>query len=133
MQSFNCLHVMFSLHSHRCVIFLLDIHICSIILKHWSQNSAKISKYTFLNYCTTSVQAINFARPLYHSLYPVEEADPTSLLEIFSMFYFKPNATTSHSSTTVCRHLPQNQATEKPRLTHSCTFSNLSRPKRKLV
>lgn len=86
-----------------------------------------MSKYKFWNFCTTSVQALYFARSLHHSFYPTEEADPTSPLEILSTFYSKPNATTGNSSTTMCRHLPQNQATEKPRLTHSCACSSFSR------
>lgn len=92
--------------AHRCVIFLPDTHICSNYSKAL-ESEQSISKYTVLNFCTASVQALNFDRSLHHSLYPVEEADPISLLDIFSMFYSKLNATTSHSSTTVCRHLPQ--------------------------
>lgn len=92
--------------AYRCVIFLLHTHICSDYSK--ALESVQNFKVYFLNFCTTNVQALNFARPLHDSLYPVEEADPTSLLEIFSMFYSKPKATTGHSSTTICSHLPQN-------------------------
>lgn len=63
----------------------------------------------------------------------LKKQTPTWLLEILSTSYSKPHATASHSSTTTCRHLPQNQAMERPRLTHPCTFSTLSSPRRKLV
>lgn len=106
--------------AHRCVIFLPDTHICSNYSKAL-ESEQSISKYMFLNFCTASVQALNFDRSLHHSLYPVEEADPISLLDIFSVSYSKPNVTTSHSSTTVCRHLPQT----KHRLTDLCICSSL--------